>query len=52
MQKTSKEPTREEIKDILRLPDGAESDEKVDKLLASFGEEFTAKERLFIIFYT
>lgn len=48
----SKEPTRAEIKDILRLSDCPESDERLDKMLASFGEEFTAKERLFIIFYT
>ena len=48
----SKEPTRAEIKDILRLSDCPESDERLDKMLASFGGEFTAKERLFIIFYT
>ena len=48
----SKDPTRAEIKEILRLSDSPESDERLDKMLASFGEEFTAKERLFIIFYT
>lgn len=48
----NKEPSREEIKSILRLPEGSEGDERLDKMLASFGEEFTAKERLFIIFYT
>ena len=50
--KKNKEPTRADMKAILRLPDGPEGDEKIDKMLASFGEEFTAKERLFIIFYT
>jgi len=50
--KKNPEPTRTEIKDILRLSDCPESDERLDKMLASFGEEFTAKERLFIIFYT
>ena len=48
----NKEPTRAEMKSILRLPEGPEGDERIDKMLASFGEEFTAKERLFIIFYT
>ena len=47
----TKEPTRDEIKNILRLPEGSEGDERLDKMLASFGEEFTAKERLFILFY-
>ena len=47
----NKEPTRAEIKNILRLPEGPEGDERLDKMLASFGEEFTAKERLFILFY-
>lgn len=47
----AKEPTRAEIKNILRLPEGPEGDERLDKMLASFGEEFTAKERLFILFY-
>lgn len=50
--KPEKEPSREEIKEILRLPEGPESDEKLDKMLASFDEQFTAKERLFVIFYT
>lgn len=48
----SKEPTIAEIKDVLRLPDGPEGDEKLEKLLAGFGEEFTQRERLFILFYT
>lgn len=48
----NKEPTRADIKKILRLPEGPESDERIDKMLSSFGEQFTAKERLFIIFYT
>ena len=48
----TKEPTRDEIKNILRLPEGPEGDERLDKMLASFGEEFTAKEKLFILFYT
>ena len=39
------EPSREEIKNILRLPEGPEGDERLDKMLASFGEEFTAKEK-------
>lgn len=47
----SKEPSRSEIKEILRLPEGSESDEKLDKMLAAFDENFTAKERLFILFY-
>ena len=51
MQKNT-EPSREEIKNILRLPEGPEGDERLDKMLASFGEEFTAKEKLFILFYT
>ena len=46
------EPSKEEIKDVLRLPEGQEGDEKLEKMLASFGQEFTAKERLFILFYT
>jgi len=48
----NKELTRAEIKNFLRLPEGPESDERLDKMFAAFGEEFTAKERLFIIFYT
>ena len=48
----TKEPSRAEIKNILRLPEGPEGDERLDKMLASFGEEFTAKEKLFILFYT
>lgn len=48
----NKEPTRDEIKKILRLPEGPESDKRLDSMFASFGEQFTAKERLFIIFYT
>lgn len=50
--KKNTEPTRAEIKNILRLPEGPEGDERLDKMLASFGEEFTAKEKLFILFYT
>ncbi|MBO6105551.1 MAG: hypothetical protein J6O99_06610 [Methanobrevibacter sp.] len=34
------------------MPDGEEGDERLEKMLSSFGEEFTAKERLFVIFYT
>lgn len=52
MTKKNPEPTTEQIKDILRLPDGKEGDERLEKMLSSFGEEFTAKERLFVIFYT
>ena len=52
MTKKNPDPTTEQIKDILRLPDGKEGDERLEKMLSSFGEEFTAKERLFIIFYT
>lgn len=48
----NKELSRAEIKEILRLPDGPDGDERLDKMLASFGEEFTAKERLFIILYS
>ncbi len=48
----NKELSRDEIKAILRLPDGPEGDERLDKMLASFGEDFTAKERLFIVLYT
>lgn len=52
MASQNKEPSREEIKDVLRLPEGKEGDERLEKLLSSFGEEFTAKERLFILFYS
>lgn len=45
-------PTTEKIKDILRLPEGKEGDEKLEKLLSGFGEEFSQRERLFILFYT
>ena len=48
----NKELTRTEIKEILRLPDGPEGDERFDKMLSSFGDDFTAKERLFVLFYT
>ncbi len=50
--KEVKAPTNQEIKAILRLPEGPEGDEKLEKMLSTFGEEFTAKERLFILFYT
>ena len=46
-----KEPTRQEIKEILRIPEGPEGDEKLDKMLASFDEKFSPRERLFILFY-
>ena len=46
------EPTKKEIKEILRLSEGPDGDERLEKMLSSFGEEFTAKERLFILFYT
>lgn len=52
MQPKSTEPSRAEIKNILRLPEGPEGDERLDKMLASFGEDFTAKERLFVLFYS
>ena len=51
-QKKLKEPTPEEIKDILQLPDGEEGDEKLEKMLSAFDEKFTKREKLFILFYT
>lgn len=52
IQKKIKEPTPEEIKDILQLPEGKEGDEKLEKLLSGFDEKFTKREKLFILFYT
>ena len=51
-QKKTKEPTLEEIKDILQLPEGEEGDEKLEKLLSGFDDKFTKREKLFILFYT
>lgn len=45
-------PTTEKIKDILRLPESQEGDIKLEKMLSAFGEDFTQRERLFILFYT
>ena len=47
-----KEPTPAEIKDILQLPEGAEGDEKLEKMLSVFGDNFSKREKLFILFYT
>ena len=52
IQPKNKELSRAEIKEILRLPDGPDGDERLDKMLGAFGEDFTAKERLFIVLYT
>ena len=46
------EPSREQIKDMLRLPEGPEGDEKLEKMLTSFDDSFTQREKLFILFYT
>jgi hypothetical protein len=45
-------PSKDEIKEILQLPKNKEGDEKLEKMLGAFGTEFTAKERLFILFFT
>ena len=45
-------PTTEAIKDILRLPEGPEGDEKLEKMLSGFSDDFTQRERLFVLFYT
>ena len=50
--KYSSEEVKDLAKQALRLPEGPEGDERLEKLLSGFGEEFTAKERLFILFYT
>ena len=47
-----REPTPAEIKDILQLPDGEEGDEKLEKMLSVFGDNFSKREKLFILFYT
>ncbi len=52
MPKAGELPTTEQIKDILRLPEGPEGDEKLEKMLSAFGEDYTQRERLFILFYT
>lgn len=52
MPKAGELPTTETIKDILRLPEGPEGDEKLEKMLSGFGEDFSQRERLFILFYT
>lgn len=52
MPKAGELPTTEEIKEILRLPEGPEGDEKLEKMLSSFGDEFSQREKLFILFYT
>ena len=46
-----KEPTVQEIKEILQL-EGPEGDEKLEKMLSAFDENFTKREKLFILFYT
>lgn len=51
-QRKPTEPTVQEIKDILQLPEGSEGDEKLEKMLAAFDENFTKREKLFILFYT
>ena len=52
MPKPGELPTTEQIKDILRLPEGPEGDDRLEKMLSAFGEDFTQRERLFILFYT
>jgi hypothetical protein len=52
MPKPGELPTTDKIKDILRLPEGPEGDEKLEKMLSAFSDEFTQRERLFILFYT
>lgn len=51
-QRKLKEPTPEEIKDILQLPEGSEGDEKLEKMLSAFDDKFSKREKLFILFYT
>lgn len=46
------EPSKEQIKDMLRLPEGPEGDEKLKKMLTCFDDSFTQREKLFILFYT
>ena len=46
------EPTNDEIKTILRLPEGKEGDDILNERLSAFGSDFTYKEKLFILFYT
>lgn len=50
-EKINKEPTNDEIKEILRLPMDAEGDKILEERLSAFGPEFTFKEKLFILFY-
>lgn len=45
------EPSKEQIKEILRLSPDKEGDERLEKMLSTFDEKFTAKERLFVLFY-
>ena len=51
-QRKLKEPTPEEIKDILQLPDGEEGDEKLEKMFSALGDDLSKREKLFILFYT
>ena len=46
------EPSLDFIKEMLQLPKGPEGDERLEKMLSTFDDRFTRKERLFILFYT
>lgn len=52
MQKKNPEPDKATIKDILQLPQDAEGDEKLEKMLSCFDDSFSQREKLFILFYT
>lgn len=47
-----KDPTLDEVIKILQLPDNQEGRDRLDKMIASFGPEFTYREKLFVLFYT
>ena len=51
-QKKSLEPTIKEIKEILQLPNTKEGDEKLEKMLSTFDDSFSQREKLFILFFT
>lgn len=48
----NKEPTIEQIKELLRLPPTKEGTEELNKRLDALGSDFNYKEKLFILFYT
>lgn len=45
-------PTKDEIKEILQLPMNQDGDDKLEKMLKTFDESFSMREKLFILFYT